>query len=108
MLRRLVQSLFTIFAVVTITFAFGRLAGSPAAQMLPESATQEQIDALNTQLGFDRPILVQYFDYMAGLLRGDFQNSYRQSGTSSMTLVMERFPVSIHLGVTALVLALVL
>lgn len=106
--RRLVQAAVTIFAVVTIAFVFGRLAGSPAAQLLPETATQEQLDALNEKLGFNRPVLEQYFNYLAGLLRGDFQNSYRQTDQSSMAMVMDRFPASIRLGVTGLVLGLVL
>lgn len=82
--RRLLQVFVTIFAVVLIAFVFGRLAGSPAAQLLPENATQEQRDALNAELGFDRPVIAQFGDYLGGLLRGDFQNSYRETGTSSM------------------------
>ncbi|MGI6878581.1 ABC transporter permease [Microbacterium sp. gxy059] len=108
LLRRLAQAVFTIFAVVSITFLFGRLAGGPAAQMLPENATQDQVDALNAELGLDRPLLTQYLDYLGGVLTGDFQNSYQQSGTSSMQLVLERFPHSLQLGATGLVLGLVL
>lgn len=40
--------------------------------------------ALNAELGFDRPVIAQFGDYLGGLLRGDFQNSYRETGTSSM------------------------
>lgn len=106
--RRLLQALFTIFAVLTITFVFGRLAGSPAVQLLPESATRQQIDALNAQLGFDRPYIVQYLDYLLGVLRGDFGLSYRVGGAPAMSLVMERLPVSLQLGLVAMALALVL
>jgi peptide/nickel transport system permease protein len=106
--RRLLQAFVTIFAVVLIAFVFGRLAGSPAAQLLPENATQEQRDALNAELGFDRPVIAQFGDYLGGLLRGDFQNSYRETGTSSMALVAERLPVSLHLGLVGLGVALVL
>ena len=106
--RRLLQAGVTVFAVVLIAFIFGRLAGSPAAQLLPENATQEQRDQLNAELGFDRPVLVQFGDYLWGLLRGDFQNSYRETGTSSMDLVLERLPVSLHLGVVGLSIGLVL
>ena len=104
--RRLLQAFVTVFAVVTIAFVFGRLAGSPAAQLLPENATQEQRDALNAELGFDRPVLVQFGDYLWGLVQGDFQNSYRETGTSSMQLVLERLPVSLHLGVVGLSIGL--
>ena len=104
--RRLLQAFVTVSAVVTIAFVFGRLAGSPAAQLLPENATQEQRDALNAELGFDRPVLVQFGDYLWGLVQGDFQNSYRETGTSSMQLVLERLPVSLHLGVVGLSIGL--
>lgn len=106
--RRVAQAFVTIFGVVTITFIFGRLAGSPATQLLPETATQADIDALNARLGFDRPFLVQYLDYLGGLAQGDFQDSYRQAGVSSMSMVMERLPSSLYLGAVGLVLGLVL
>lgn len=106
--RRVLQSVVTVFAVVTIAFVFGRLAGSPVSQLLSENATQEQRDQLERELGFDRPVIVQYLDYLGGLLRGDFQNSYRETGTSSMAMVMDRLPTSIHLGLTGLALGLVL
>lgn len=106
--RRVLQAVVTVFAVVTIAFVFGRLAGSPVSQLLSENATQEQRDQLEHELGFDRPVLVQYLDYLGGLLRGDFQNSYRETGTSSMAMVMDRLPTSIHLGLTGLALGLLL
>ncbi|MFC7624258.1 ABC transporter permease [Microlunatus sp. GCM10028923] len=106
--RRLAQAMVTIFAIVTIAFVFGRLAGSPAVQLLPEQATREQIDALNAKLGFDRPYAEQYVGYLVGLLRGDFGDSYRQTGQSSMALVWERLPSSLHLGATGLAIGLVL
>ncbi|MGH3359993.1 MAG: ABC transporter permease, partial [Nocardioidaceae bacterium] len=106
--RRVAQALVTIFAVVTIAFVFGRLAGSPAVQLLPETATQDQIDALNAQLGFDKSYGAQYVDYLTGLLHGDFQSSYRQTGVSSMDLVMDRLPSSLYLGLVGLLIGLVL
>lgn len=106
--RRLLQALATIYVVITVAFILGRLSGSPAAQLLPDNASREQIAALNARLGFDRPILVQYFDYLGGILRGDFGDSYRQRGISSMALVGERLPASLALGATGLVLGLAL
>lgn len=107
-MRRTAQAVVTILAVVTIAFVFGRLAGSPAVQLLPETATEEQIAALNAQLGFDKPYGEQFLDYLTGLVQGDFQTSYRQTGISSMDLVMERLPSSLYLGVVGLLMGLVL
>lgn len=102
--RRLLQALATIFAVVTIAFALGRLSGSPAALLLGDNASRAQIDALNASLGFDQPLWKQYLDYLVGIVtRGDFGDSYRQRGVSSMELVLERVPASLQLGAVGLV-----
>ncbi|NQX12403.1 ABC transporter permease [Microbacteriaceae bacterium VKM Ac-2855] len=107
-IRRVLQGLATIFAVVTIAFALGRLSGSPAALLLTENATPEQISDLNHRLGFDLPLWQQYLNYLLGLVQGDFGDSYRQAGISSMQLVLERLPASLSLGAVGLVLGLAL
>lgn len=107
-LRRLAQALATIFVVVTVAFVLGRVSGSPAALLLSETATTEQIDALNAKLGFDQPLWKQYLDYIAGIATGNFGDSYRQTGVSSMQLVLERLPASLQLGAVGLVLGLLL
>lgn len=104
LVRRLLQAISTVFVVVTVAFLLGRLSGSPAALLLSDTATTEQIDALNARLGFDQPIWQQYIDYLAGILTGDFGDSYRQAGVSSMELVLERVPASLQLGAVGLLL----
>ncbi|WP_395244065.1 ABC transporter permease [Agromyces sp. MMS24-K17] len=106
LVRRLLQALTTVFVVVTVAFLLGRLSGSPAALLLSDTATTEQIDALNARLGFDQPIWQQYVDYLAGILTGDFGDSYRQAGVSSMELVLERVPASLQLGAVGLLLGI--
>ncbi|MFF2085646.1 ABC transporter permease [Nocardia sp. NPDC058176] len=106
LLRRLAQAVITVFAVITLAFVLGRLTGSPAATLLPETASEADIAALNAELGFDKPPLTQYLDYLTGILTGDFGDSYRQSGTSSMTLVLQRLPASLQLGVTGFAIGL--
>lgn len=100
--RRLLQALATIYIVVTVAFVLGRLSGSPAALLLSENASPEQIADLNTRLGFDQPLWKQYLDYLGGVLTGNFGDSYRQSGVSSMQLVLERVPASLQLGAVGL------
>ena len=60
--RRLALAVATVLAVVTIAFVLGRATGEPGALLLPDNATQAEVDALNAALGFDRPIIVQYLD----------------------------------------------
>ena len=106
--RRVLQAAVTTFVVVSVAFVLGRLSGSPASQLLTPNASRAQIDALNQRLGFDRPYAVQYVDYLTGLAHGDFGDSYRQTGVSSMQLVGERLPASLLLGTAGLVLGLLL
>ncbi|MFC9894828.1 ABC transporter permease [Nocardia sp. NPDC127579] len=108
LLRRLIQAVITVFVVVSLAFALGRLTGSPAAALLPDTASAADIAALNTELGFDRPPLTQYLDYLRGILAGDFGDSYRQQGTSSMTIVLERLPATLQLGVVGFLIGVLL
>lgn len=108
LLRRFAQAVITVFAVISLAFLLGRLTGSPAASLLPETASAADIAALNHELGFDKPPLTQYLDYLTGILSGDFGDSYQQTGTSSMSLVLQRLPASLQLGVTGFAVGLAL
>ncbi|MEU8895931.1 ABC transporter permease [Nocardia sp. NPDC048505] len=108
LLRRLAQAVITVFVVITLAFVLGRLTGSPAASLLPDTASAADIAALNAQLGFDKPPLDQYFDYLGGLLGGNFGDSYRQQGTSSMAIVFERLPATVQLGAVGFALGVAL
>ena len=57
---RLGQALIATFGVMTIVFFVMRLSGDPTLLLVPEGATAEQIAELRHQLGFDRPLLVQF------------------------------------------------
>jgi peptide/nickel transport system permease protein len=74
--HRLLGMLVVMLLVVTIVFVIVRITpGDPAAVMLGPDATSVDIAALRTQLGLDRPLLVQYFQYLADVVRGDFGQS---------------------------------
>ena len=70
--RRLALAVATVLAVVTIAFVLGRATGEPGALLLPDNATQADVEALNAALGFDRPLILQYLDTLVGLVTGDF------------------------------------
>ncbi|MCS7240664.1 MAG: ABC transporter permease, partial [Candidatus Bipolaricaulota bacterium] len=75
--RRVLMLLFVLYAVVTLAFFVLRLApGDPARIIAGFDAPYETILALRHELGLDRPVLVQYGRYLAGLIRGDFGRSY--------------------------------
>ena len=102
---RAAQSLFAVLGVMTIVFVVMRLSGDPTLLLVPEGATREQIDLLRHQLGFDRPILVQFGDYLWTLTRFDLGQSIVQR-VDVWRIVAERVPYTAWLASAALVLSL--
>lgn len=107
LLRRLGLAAATLFAVVTIAFLLGRATGAPGALLLPDNATAEDIAALNSSLGFDRPLIVQYLAYVGGLFVGDFGDSYRLR-EPALGLVLARLPATFELALSAFSVGLAL
>jgi ABC-type dipeptide/oligopeptide/nickel transport system permease component len=78
LLRRIVFTIPVLLGVATLVFALIHLVpGDPAEAMLGEAAAPSDIAELRTRLGLDRPLLVQYGDYLGGVLRGDLGISFR-------------------------------
>lgn len=102
---RLVQSLLTLIGVSIIIFWLARLSGDPLQLMLPVEATPEQFAAARQKLGLDRPVIMQYVQYMAGLARGDLGTSIRQNRPVA-EIIWERAPVSLALAVASIFVAL--
>jgi peptide/nickel transport system permease protein len=74
---RLLQTLFVLWAVVTILFFLFRLMpGSPLAAYIDPNFTPEQQEALMARFGLDRPLWQQYFIYLGNLLQGDLGESF--------------------------------
>ncbi|MCA1320393.1 ABC transporter permease [Bacillus tianshenii] len=107
LVRRLLQIIPVLFIISFIVFCLVFVAGDPVALMLPEDASQEDIDQLRTSLGLDRPFHIQYFTYMQGLLQGDFGDSFRYNA-SALPLVLERLPATLELAIAAMFVAIVI
>ena len=105
--RRVLQSVLTIFGVLTATFFLVRLAGDPAALLLPVEATDRDIAEFRRARGLDQPLPVQYLKFLLSAIEGDFGISLRQR-TSALGLVIERLPATLELALTAFVLGIVL
>ena len=105
--RRLAQSVLTVFGVLTVAFFLVRLGGDPAALLLSESATAEELLAFRAELGLDRPLWVQYWAFLSNAVRGDFGDSLRLQA-SALSLVLERLPATLELALTSFVLGVVL
>ena len=78
LLRRLVLTIPVLLGVATLVFALIHLVpGDPAQAMLGETASAEEISRLRGSLGLDKPLVVQYGAFLAGVARGDLGRSFR-------------------------------
>jgi oligopeptide transport system permease protein len=103
--RRLLAMIPTLWAIITITFFIMRLA--PGGPFLSEREMPlEARAALNVKYGLDQPLIVQYGRYMANVVRLDFGPSYKFPSRSVRDIVFSALPVSLELGIYAMVLAL--
>ncbi|GAA2889557.1 ABC transporter permease [Pseudonocardia halophobica] len=106
--RRLIQVVPTLLLLSILLFAWLRsLPGGPAAALLGDKATPEKIAQLNTVLGLDQPVPVQYFRFLGRALTGDFGNSLI-TGEPVTTEIARALPATIELAMAALLLAVVL
>lgn len=100
----------TVLLVTIIVFVVMRLIpGDPALAILSADDavyTQEELAQLRAELGTDRPIVIQYVEWMSGLVRGDFGTSYWWGGPV-MERLGQRIPVTIELAILGIVLAVV-
>ena len=106
LLRRLLLLAPTLFGVSVVVFVLVRLlpGDAVALQLQDAKATASDEAALRTQLGLDRPVAFQYFDWVGNLLRGDLGHSFR-SHQPITTELAARIPVTAELGVLALLIA---
>jgi len=106
-LRRIWHGAVVILGVTVIVFLVTRLVGDPVKVMLPLEATLEQRAAFEKQLGLDRPIAVQFAEFLADLVHLDFGDSLWQH-RSAMEIVFEKLPLTLILAFLGIGLALVL
>jgi peptide/nickel transport system permease protein len=104
LLKRLAQTLLSVWGVITVVFIILQLSGDPTLLMVPEGATKEDIDLLRGQLGFDRPMIVQYLDYLSKLLQLDMGISYIQN-IPVMDIIAPRIFYTLYLAFAALLVA---
>jgi len=106
-IKRVILAALTIFLVATITFFLMHTV--PGGPFVAEKSISAQAQAaLNEKFGMDKPILIQYKNYMLGVLHGDFSLSLKQRGWSVADIIRSRFPVSARIGGLAVLLALAL
>ena len=104
--KHLLRFVLLLFAASLIIFALLRaVPGDPARVALGVSATDADVAELNARLGLDQPLTTQYFDWVGGLLTGDFGISL-SSGKEITDTVLERAGVSLTLTLVAMAVSL--
>jgi peptide/nickel transport system permease protein len=100
-LKRILIAVFTIFAVLTAVFFIFRLGpADPVAVMLPPDATPQDAQNLTRKFGLDQPLMVQYKNYLANAVKGDFGASFRFN-EPALKVLFQRFPATLQLGLVA-------
>lgn len=105
LIRSMGRALLVLVTVASLVFAMVQLSGDPLAGFVPPGASPETKAAIREQLGLDRPVAVQYVDFLGRAARGDFGDSWR-ARRPAMTIVLERLPATLRLTVAAIVIAI--
>lgn len=105
LVRRLIVALLVAATVMTLAFILTRLSGDLAISIAGPGATQADIESVRRAYGLDRPLLVQFFDWIGRAVAGDLGESYFFKARVS-ALILERMPVTLTLGMTGLAIAL--
>ncbi len=107
-LRRVLVAIPTILLISVFVFALQKLLpGDPVLAMAGEERDPVALAAIREQLGLNDPLPVQYFRWLAGALQGDLGTSLR-TGQPVTQLIVQKLPVTLQLGVMALLIALVI
>ena len=101
-IKRLIESIGVCLVVSMISFFLLFLNTDPALVLLPPEAEIEDITIFKKQMGLDRPVIIQYLDFLRKvILHGDFGDSFLAK-IPAMELISKRLPATIQLAVAAL------
>ena len=105
LLVRLALAPLFLFIILTVLFVLLRVApGDPVTASLGGRASQADIERAREASGLNDPLLKQYFDYLSGVVRGDFGDPYTDP-RSVTQIISDRFPATVELTMFAMVLA---
>ena len=107
-IRKVLVAIPTILVTVTIIFLMMRvIPGDPATAALGNYASESAVRALKERMGLNRPIYVQYVDYLKGLIKGDLGKSF-VNGNPVAPLIRKVFPYTIDLTVSGILIGTLL
>ncbi|QZT34136.1 ABC transporter permease [Caldalkalibacillus thermarum TA2.A1] len=103
-LRRILQIIPVLLIISFIVFFLMYMAGDPAALMLPEDASPEDIQKLREALNLDKPFYVQYGTFLLNIVQGDFGTSFRYN-QPALPIALERLPATLELAIASMIVA---
>ncbi len=106
-IRRLFQALLVLFVTSVIVFAGVYAIGDPLEILLPADATMAERLQVTQALGLDKPLIVQYWHFLANALQGDLGTSFVYN-QPSISVILQRLPATLELAFCALVLAIII
>lgn len=106
LVKRILLGVITIFGVITLVFILTHiLPGNPALVKAGNTASQETIEALEKEMGLDKPLTVQYVNYIGNMLKGDLGDSWTTGQKVNKDLA-QRIPATVELALFSLTLAI--
>lgn len=106
-LKRFLLAILVALTVSVITFSLNQISGDPAIAMAGETASDADIEYIRKLYGFDRPVYEQYISWVGRAVQGDLGQSF-YFRIPVTDLLLERLPVSMTLGISAITFAIVL
>jgi ABC-type dipeptide/oligopeptide/nickel transport system permease component len=106
-LKRIIIGISTMYVVLTLVFFVFRMGpADPVAIMLPPDATPKDAEMLTEQFGLNKPLIVQYANFVRSAVRGDLGLSFRFN-EPAIEVLFRRFPATLQLAMTAFVISVV-
>lgn len=105
---KLASSAFALLIITMIVFALSQLSGNPVDALLPDDATEEQIQSFVREWGLDRPVWEQYLTFLGNAVQGNFGTSLKWPGENAMGFVLDRLPATLQLGGLAILISVVI
>jgi len=103
---KLMLSILLLIGVLTLAFFMLRVTGDPVSLMLPREASPAQIATFREAMGFNRPLGVQFWDFLTRATVGDFGNSLHYD-SPALPLVLGRLPATVELAAVGLLMAVI-
>ena len=106
--RRILGAIPVLLGISFLVFMLMHIApGDPVSLLLGDDATPADVEQIRRELGLDKPLLVQYWDFLSRAVRGDFGRSLKFN-EPVMKLVFERLPATLELAFISLIVAIVI